>query len=226
MVIGKGMLAKAFCFYEQDENIILFASGVSNSKETKEEEFLKELNLLKKCLVDFPNKKIIYFSTCSIYDNYLSDTKYVIHKKNIEKFIIDNFNLYYIFRLPIVVGETKNENTLFNFFKNSLKKNEPIKIQKDAYRYLIDVNDLVCVISNILANNSNKSIIMNICYDNKISVFNLVDLMKKEIKSNSKVNLINGGSNYDVNNFDFLNNIDKKEDLEKYNLKLIRKYIK
>ena len=34
MVVGKGLLAKAFDEYNKNEDIVVFASGVSNSKET------------------------------------------------------------------------------------------------------------------------------------------------------------------------------------------------
>ena len=34
MVIGNGMIANRFMSYKNDEDIIIFASGVSNSKDT------------------------------------------------------------------------------------------------------------------------------------------------------------------------------------------------
>ena len=46
MVVGTGLLAKAFLEYENDDNIIVFASGVSNSKEISREEFDREKLLL------------------------------------------------------------------------------------------------------------------------------------------------------------------------------------
>ena len=45
MIIGQGMLAKRFEKYDND-NIVIFASGVSNSRETSKIMFEKERKLL------------------------------------------------------------------------------------------------------------------------------------------------------------------------------------
>ncbi|WP_333850847.1 hypothetical protein [Epilithonimonas sp.] len=68
MIIGRGLIASLFRDMDQ-ENIIFFASGVSNSLETSPEEFLREENLIRKTFTENPDKLFIYFSTCSIYDS-------------------------------------------------------------------------------------------------------------------------------------------------------------
>jgi hypothetical protein len=51
MIIGNGSLANIFIEkFKDDENIIIFASGVSSSKETRESEFNREKELLLKTL--------------------------------------------------------------------------------------------------------------------------------------------------------------------------------
>jgi len=130
MVIGNGLLANAFKKYINNDNIIIFASGVSNSKEINETEFKRELELLKKILTISKGKKIIYFSTCSISYISLTDSKYINHKNNIEDFIKLNFDYYLILRLPNIVSNNKNLNTSFNFFKNKLINNELIFCEK------------------------------------------------------------------------------------------------
>ena len=62
MVIGNGLLANTFRKYEDSDSIIIFASGVSNSKEINKSEFKREFDLLKTMLVFKETKKIIYFS--------------------------------------------------------------------------------------------------------------------------------------------------------------------
>ncbi|MEO7119531.1 MAG: hypothetical protein ABIY62_00460 [Ginsengibacter sp.] len=42
MVIGNGMIANRFISYKNNDDVIIFASGVSNSKDTIEENFLRE----------------------------------------------------------------------------------------------------------------------------------------------------------------------------------------
>ncbi len=85
MVIGNGMLAKEFTNYTQDSNILIFASGVSNSNETSFEAFQREEKLLLESIEKEKGKKLIYFSTCSMYDKYFKNNAYTEHKLNMEK---------------------------------------------------------------------------------------------------------------------------------------------
>ena len=57
MIIGNGLIAKSFENYNLD--CILFASGVSSSKEKSRDNFLREVNLLKETISNNPDKKII-----------------------------------------------------------------------------------------------------------------------------------------------------------------------
>lgn len=67
MVIGNGMIANRFTNYKDDKEIVIFASGVSNSKNINKENFKKEFLLLEDIIKANPDKVITYFSTCSIY---------------------------------------------------------------------------------------------------------------------------------------------------------------
>ena len=101
MLIGKGLIASQFKKYEDDNDIIIFASGVSNSQEIDLNKFDKEFNLIKKyiscdCL-------FVYFSTCSIYDKSLIDSKYVKHKLKVEEFIKENFKYFLILYISVSI---------------------------------------------------------------------------------------------------------------------------
>ena len=65
MIIGNGLLANSIKEIDTD-NVLFFASGVSNSLETRKDAFLREENLLVNHTLNQKNK-FIYFSTCSIY---------------------------------------------------------------------------------------------------------------------------------------------------------------
>ena len=69
MVIGNGLLAKSFSNFLDDDSILIFASGVSNSSETRISEFEREYDLLNEKLSKFNSARLIYFSTLSIFDN-------------------------------------------------------------------------------------------------------------------------------------------------------------
>jgi len=58
MIIGSGMLARDFKSYEEDEHILIFASGVSNSNETRVSEFNREQELLIDSINKNTNKKL------------------------------------------------------------------------------------------------------------------------------------------------------------------------
>ena len=60
MVIGNGLVAKAFVRYEHDKDVLIFASGVSNSSEQKTENFNREFKLLKDQVHE--KKLLIYFT--------------------------------------------------------------------------------------------------------------------------------------------------------------------
>ena len=85
MVIGSGLLAKAFHQFADDGNVVVFASGVSNSLEQNKSAFEREKNLLLKYLDG--SAKLVYFSTVSVHDQSLTKTPYIIFKNEIENLI-------------------------------------------------------------------------------------------------------------------------------------------
>ena len=131
MIIGNGdigsILGKAT--KPKDDKFIFFASGVSNSAETRDSEFMREVNLLDR---QDHSKHIVYFSSISIF---WSDTPYFKHKKFMESKVALDFNSYTIVRLGNITWG-KNSHTLINFFRNKIKNNESIEIQP-GYRYIV-----------------------------------------------------------------------------------------
>ena len=225
MVVGNGLLAKAFSEYSNNNDVIIYASGVSNSTEKSKEVFQRETNLLKECISKNKNKLIIYFSTCSVSDVDLKGSDYVLHKLNTEKFIQNNVDKFIIFRLPIVVGKTDNKFTLFNFFKNKISKNEEVTIQKNATRYLVDIDDVFKVLSKVINSNQFTNCIIECSFSQKISVISMVDIIKKVYNSSSEISLTEGGGNYDVDNSMISPFLDDKMHDENYNESIIKKYI-
>ncbi len=88
MIVGNGLIANLFK-NEDRENVVFFASGVSNSLETDKSAFLREENLIRKTIKENPNKIFIYFSTCSIYDSSKNGSSYVNHKLKMERLVED-----------------------------------------------------------------------------------------------------------------------------------------
>jgi hypothetical protein len=195
MIIGNGLLA-SICSKVNNEDCIIFASGVSNSKEQNDEEFNRELSLLIKYI--YTDKKLIYFSTCSIEDYSLTDTKYIKHKLKIEELIKNACNKYVIFRLPIVIGKCNNPNTFFNFFKYKILNNEPFEVLRDSHRYIITSDSLSTYIDKIIPLVRNK--VINIVDDKNFNIIDIISHMELLLKNKAIYTVIDGGTNYKINN--------------------------
>ena len=68
MVIGDGMMAQAFGAFQGEPGVVVFASGVSNSLETRPEVFARERRLLERTRAAHPEALLVYFGTCSVDD--------------------------------------------------------------------------------------------------------------------------------------------------------------
>ena len=177
MVVGNGLIARAFEKYKDSDNVIIFDSGVSNSKEDRDTEFMREIDLLSN--YSYTPYRFIYFSTCSVDDLSLKDSKYIAHKMRMEELIKRNFTNNIIFRLPNVIGSSDNPNTSFNYFKNRIEDNLSITIEEYATRYLIDSDDLSTLLSYFIEKDIDKKVsqTINVVLDNKIYVKDMIELM-------------------------------------------------
>lgn len=194
LIIGNGLIAKSF--HEKiDNNCIIFASGVSNSQEARSSEFSRELDLLKSTIRANSESIIVYFSTCSVYQK--SKSPYIIHKLMMEKYIQENISNYYIFRLPQVVGSVKNS-TIVSFFTNQIINNEKTKIQKCAFRNLVDIDDIVRIVQYILSSKLGKNSIQNIASNKNISAFNIYSKIAEILALPANIEMIDGGQSYEI----------------------------
>lgn len=195
MLIGSGMLANAFKSYFSHCDIVIFASGVSNSSEFRDSEFKREVDLFKG--LNNSTSKIIYFSTCSIYDPELKNSPYVQHKLLMEK-IVSEHNDYLIIRLPQLVGNTKNPNNLINFLHNKIIASEEFNLWAGAKRIIIDVEDVFLITSHMINSPDFFNNIIDIAHPYAVSIINLVKMLESIAKKTAKYNIINQGASYSV----------------------------
>ena len=197
MVIGNGMMATAFKELKNDDTVIIFASGVSNSKEKDPEAYQKELAMLDN-LKHSPTT-LVYFSTCSVFDDSLSDSLYVKHKKDTEKFIEANFKNYWIIRLPNVIGPSYNPHTMMNFLYEVLKNDRPFELQENAVRYFIDVDDVRITVGEMVKNKELGSGMYNLLYPYPFTMLELVKLLETSFSKKGLYTIKkNAGSFYKV----------------------------
>lgn len=135
MVIGNGLIASVFSSYRDTNDVCIFASGVSNSKCEDVLEFQREITLLQ----TIPqNVKVIYFSTISV--EYI-DSPYTRHKLHMESEVLKNTESL-VLRLPNLVGNSNNPNTLLNFLVSSIRRGVGFRVYDGVRRNLLDVEIL------------------------------------------------------------------------------------
>jgi len=224
MVIGNGLIANAFKKFSEDNSIVIFASGVSDSLQTSPGEFQREKELLLKYISK--DWKLVYFSTCSIVDESLSNTQYIQHKKEIENLIGEKQDSYIVFRLPIIVGQSRNTHTLTNFFYNNISANQTFQTHANSCRYLLDIEDATNIISLILSKNYFNNEIINVTLNNRIKVTRLVEIFEKVLNIQACFDLVEKGTCYKVDNSRIekvLNELNIKTG-DDYSFHLIQKY--
>lgn len=144
MVIGNGDLASAII---DRPGFTFFASGVSNSSETKYSEFQREVSLL---LEQDRNTRLVYFSSLAVFNN---DSAYLQHKRKMETMVAYHFPSYNIVRLGNIDWGT-NPHTLINY----LKAHPEAEIY-DEWRYIVDKDEFQYWINMIPDWNSELSIV-------------------------------------------------------------------
>lgn len=224
-IVGSGMVASGFISKNVKFNdVIIFASGVSNSNETDVKEFDKEYNLLKK-FAD-TKKRLVYISSCIVNDSDLNKSPYSIHKKNMEKFIENNFKKYLIFRAPQLVGFTKNKNTILEHMYRKILSNELITIWKNAYRSLLDIDDFALIVIHILENDLFLNTLINLAPSKSLHVLEILKIMETVLNKKSKIKVVDKSSHYICNNdnLDFIYRDLQIIFNETYPKKVIHKY--
>ena len=197
MIVGKGLIASLF-FENDREDVIFFASGVSNSMETRKEEFLREENLIRKTISEHPDKIFIYYSTCSIYDSSKTGSHYVLHKLKMEQIIKNNCEKYFILRVSNVVGNGGNPNLLMNYLIRSVHNQETINVHTKATRNLIDAED-VKNISFRLLEKADFNKFINVAYLYNYTIIEILEIIERSYNIKLNLNLIKSGSGYDIN---------------------------
>jgi nucleoside-diphosphate-sugar epimerase len=198
MVIGSGMIANRFLNYKDDNDFIIFASGVSNSKDTIEQNYLREFELLNQTIKHNPGKTLVYFSTCSIQDTDLASSPYVIHKKKIEEFIKQNTPNYYLFRVSNLAGISNNPYTLLNYFIFNILQDHPLTVWKNAYRNIIGIDDMYLVVNYFLHKKKNVNSIINIANPENYSVPYIIKCIEEHLNKKAICNEIKKGHNYKI----------------------------
>jgi nucleoside-diphosphate-sugar epimerase len=198
MIIGNGFIAKGFSSFKDDKKIIIYASGVSSVVGYAEEGSIREEKLLRETIENNPFNKIVYFSTCSVYDKRNINV-YTNHKIKMEKVVQEISRNYLIVRLPILVGIGNNLNNLCPYFFNHIKNGTSFNLCQNAYRNIVDIDDVVKTVSLLLRKNIFHNEIVNISNLRKIKVTTIVKIMEHILNKKAQYKLYSQRSYYPVN---------------------------
>jgi UDP-2-acetamido-2,6-beta-L-arabino-hexul-4-ose reductase len=193
MVIGNGMIAKEFSSYRSDDDHIIFASGVSDSTHSTALSFEREKLLLLDTIRNNPGKKLVYFSTCSIYDPSMKNAAYVRHKISMEELIKEEHAPYTIFRLSNPVGRTGNTNTVFNFFISNIHSGHHFEVWKNASRNIIDIDDMYIICNEILQHEMFSGETVNIANPANYPVPYIIDTIEAHFHKKGKYTMLDKG---------------------------------
>ena len=224
MIIGNGLIANLFTEHDR-ENIIFFASGVSNSLETEKSAFLREEDLLRKTLEENSDKIFIYFSTCSIYDSSKNGSPYVNHKLKMEQIVEELADQFLILRVSNAVGKGGNPNLLMNYLVNAFHQEKEITVHTLATRNLIDADDVKNITLKFINENSFNKII-NVAYLENFSTSEILEILEKHFNKTAKTSLVKSGQSYlisipEAEAYFAENNLREKNE---YLLRIIKRY--
>lgn len=224
MVVGNGLVASAFEEFKENDSYVIFASGVSNSQEKDPLAYQREFDMIKSHLK--PDVCFVYFSTASIADESRSHSHYIQHKQEVETFIAEHASDYVIFRLPIVVGRSRNPHTLTNFLFNTIAQEQPLNVYRRAIRFLIDIDDIALLLPQFLLGGFSRNATVNVAFDNGIEVSNLIPIFESVIGIEAHANQLDVGSHFDIDNEIFTNFLQEvgHQVPGDYNQRLIVKY--
>lgn len=227
MIVGSGLLAKAFMpLFENDNDVCIYAAGVSNSTCMDEYEFARERARLTRSLTSQTQKrKFVYFSTCSIYDRDMKDTAYVRHKQAMELLVSGSSN-YLIVRLPQVAGETPNPHTLLNYLYARIVRSERFNLWSKAKRNIIDVDDVVSITAVLINDPLMCNMTVNVANPQNYTILLIVNAFERSLNKSANYVLVDKGSEYAIDVSLMQSVVDKSGAVfdDSYLEKIISKY--
>lgn len=227
MVVGNGMIARRFGAFAERGDVVIFASGVSNSKETRPEPFARERQLVDETLSQTVGSLFVYFSTASVDDPTEQGSPYVTHKLALERLIADRATNYLLVRASNVVGGPGNPHTILNFFVDRIRRNEPFTIWQHASRNLIDLDDVYRVVTEYIAEPTTWNQTILAANPHSVSPLLLVQAIEAHTGRRAQYELIDKGVPFNLSASaisDRLPTADSNWQPDRYVSRLLHKY--
>jgi nucleoside-diphosphate-sugar epimerase len=199
MVVGNGLMAKAFARYADDSATIVFASGVSNSQEVSPAAFAREADLLERVVTGAAARsRLVYFGTCSVTDPALEASDYVRHKLRIEAWIGTHVANFTVVRLPNIVGGPGNPRLLVNYLFDCIAQGRPFSIWQHARRNLLGVDDACVMVDHVLRHGQARNRTVAIANPHFAEVLDLVRAIERHMGKTAHYDVQPGGGTPEI----------------------------
>lgn len=133
MIVGNGDVASVL---PERDDLLFFASGVSNSQETNPAEYLREMDLLLKQ----PHEAhVVYFSSLAVLTGGVS--RYVEHKRQMESVVSSEFPRHTLVRIGNITWGT-NPHTFINYMRGQRERGEELEV-RDEFRHVVDQDEFL-----------------------------------------------------------------------------------
>lgn len=191
------MIAKAFAPYGESRDVVIYASGVSDSMETRDAAFEREQALLEEVRAAHRHALLVYFGTCSVDDPDRRATAYVQHKLRMESLLAGHGAPWIVLRLPLAIGPEHRSPTLANFLHDRIVRGEKFEVWARSSRYPIDVDDAFRIASRFIADRALWRRLINIAL-RAFSVLDFVRVLERITARRAVYTLVDKGAHYDV----------------------------
>lgn len=190
MIIGNGLLARSFSSrYADRGDVVIFASGVSNSTETAPAAFAREHGLLAGAMANH-DATLVYFGSCGVTS--AQQTAYISHKRAMER-LVGSHPRGLVLRLPQVVGPSSNPNTLTNYLATEIRSGRTISVWRHAERNLIDIDDIVPIASELIENRPDYPPCVAIASSHTVRMPDLIASFERILGNKASVEVLEKG---------------------------------
>jgi nucleoside-diphosphate-sugar epimerase len=143
MIIGNGDIATTLKAVQHGDDVLFFASGVSDSVCADECAYAREKALLAKQPID---KHLVYFSSLSVYH---STSRYASHKYEMEQIVKFDFASFTIVRLGNILWG-KNQKTLINYLREAISNHHVYRVEP-VFRFVVGENDFITAMHRVVS---------------------------------------------------------------------------
>jgi hypothetical protein len=197
MVFGHGLLATAFQEFESNADVVIFASGVSDSNERRATQFAREADLLRRARREFADRLLVYFGTCSVHDSERRDTPYVRHKLAMEAIAMQPGMRALVLRLPLAIGADHRHPTLANFLYQQIVHQQPFDVWTKATRYPVDVDHVLLLAKHLLRDASLLGRQVNIAL-RSYAILDFVRILERIAGKPARFKAVDRGAHYSI----------------------------